>query len=96
MQFAAECILCETEGTMPLVQIRDVPDHIYKLLAEQAGRERRSLAQQAVATLACGLRVEVDAKARRRALLESLRSDPIAQGAKFSSPAKLIREDRAR
>jgi len=59
---------------MPLIQVRDVPEHIYRLLAEQAERERRSLAQQVVAVLARGLQVEVDAKARRRALIETLRS----------------------
>jgi hypothetical protein len=81
---------------MPLLQVREVPEPIYRLLAEQAGRERRSLAQQAVAVLARGLQVDVDAKARRRALLATLRSNPIARGAKLRSPARLIREDRAR
>ena len=81
---------------MPLLQIREAPEHIYRLLAEQAMRERRSLSQQALAALARGLGVEMDARARRCALLESLRSNPIAPGAKFGSPAKLIREDRAR
>lgn len=81
---------------MPTVQVRDVPDHIYRLLAEQAKRERRSLAQQVVAVLARGLQVEVDAKARRRALLEAIRSGPSARTRKLSDPAKLIREDRRR
>ena len=81
---------------MPLIQIRDVPDHIYRLLAEQAGRERRSLAQQAVAVLARGLNAEVDVKARRRALLEAIQSGTPAQFGKLSDPARLIREDRRR
>lgn len=81
---------------MPLLQVRDVPEHIYRLLAEQAERERRSLAQQAVAVLARGLEVEVDAKARRRALIEAIRSNPTAGTGKLSDPAKLIREDRRR
>ena len=83
-------------GVMPLIQVRDVPEHIYRLLAEQAVRERRSLAQQAVAVLARGLQVEVDAKARRRALLGAIRSNPTSQARKLSDPAKLIREDRRR
>jgi hypothetical protein len=81
---------------MPLLQVREVPERIYRLLAEQAGRERRSLAQQAIAVLERGLQVEADGKVRRRALLETLRASPLAQGAKLRSPAKLIREDRAR
>ncbi len=81
---------------MPLLQVRDVPEHIYRLLAEQAERERRSLAQQAVAVLARGLAVDVDAKARRRALIEAIRSNSTAKAGKLSDPAKLIREDRRR
>ena len=81
---------------MPLIQVRDVPDHIYRLLAEQAERERRSLAQQVVAVLARGLDVELDAKARRRALIDSLQSASPIQAGKLSDPARLIREDRRR
>jgi len=78
---------------MPAIQVRDVPDHIYRLLAEQAERERRSLAQQVVAVLAKGLDVDLGAKSRRRAVLDSL---PGAPAGKFSDPARLIREDRRR
>jgi hypothetical protein len=58
--------------------------------------KRRSLAQQAVAVLARGLEVDVDAKARRRAVLEGVRSNRVARKGKLSDPAKLIREDRRR
>jgi hypothetical protein len=81
---------------MPLIQVRDVPEHMYRLLAEEAERERRSLAQQVVAVLARGLRVNVDAKARRRAVLTSLLSAPSAKPPKLSDPVRLIREDRRR
>ena len=87
--------MCNNEG-MPLIQVRDVPDHIYRLLAEQAERERRSLAQQVVAVLARGLDVDLDAKARRRALIDSLQSGSRAPAPKLSDPARLIREDRRR
>ncbi|MGD0618898.1 MAG: hypothetical protein ABSB67_14685 [Bryobacteraceae bacterium] len=81
---------------MPLLQVRDLPEHIYRLLAEQAERERRSLAQQAVAVLARGLQVEVDAKSRRRTLVEGILSDPPERRHKLTDPARLIREDRQR
>jgi hypothetical protein len=81
---------------MPLIQIRDVPDHVYRLLAEQAGEERRSLAQQALAVLARGLDVELDAKARRRKVLQLAQTGPRSQTRKLSDPAKSIREDRRR
>jgi hypothetical protein len=81
---------------MPVIQVRDVPDHIYRLLAERAEQERRSLAQQVVAVLARGLQVDLDPRARRRALLESIQSNPPTRGYKASDPARLIREDRRR
>ena len=81
---------------MPLLQVRDIPDHLYRMLAERAERERRSLAQQAVAVLARGLEVELDAKARRQNVLRAIRENAQARVAKLKDPAKLIREDRRR
>jgi len=82
---------------MPAIQVRDVPDHIYRLLAKQAERERRSIAQQALAVLARGLEVELDPRERRRAVLRAIKEtiDPVETRA-LSNAAKLIREDRQR
>lgn len=79
---------------MPLIQVRDVPAHIYRLLSEQAEKERRSLAQQVVAVLARGLQVDLDSKARRQKVLAEIRAG--AAPRKLSDPARLIREDRRR
>jgi hypothetical protein len=73
-----------------------VPEHIYRLLVERARRERRSLAQQVVAVLALGLNVEVDARARRRRVLETALSQPAESNARLSDPVRLVREDRRR
>jgi hypothetical protein len=81
---------------MPFLQIRDVPDHLYRLLVEQAEKERRSLAQQAVAVLARGLEVELDAKARRQRVLRVIKESGLPRPATPQNPAKLIREDRRR
>ena len=81
---------------MPLIQVRDVPEHIYRLLAEQAEKERRSLAQQIVAVLARGLDVEMDAKTRRRKAIEAARAGDRIPAAKLTNPAKVVREDRRR
>jgi len=80
---------------MPLIQVRDVPEHIYRLLAEQAERERRSLSQQTIAVLARGLQVEMDPKTRRKKVIQLIRASPRVQ-TKVSDPAKSIREDRRR
>jgi len=81
---------------MPLLQVRDVPEHIYRRLAELAEKERRSLAQQAVAVLAKGLEVEVDPKARRRKVLEEAKRLDLGRGKSLPDFVKLIREDRER
>ncbi len=81
---------------MPTIQVRDLPDHIYRRLAAEAERERRSLAQQVVAVLAAGLDVELDAKSRRRRLLESVTAGNSNQVNRLPDPARLIREDRRR
>jgi hypothetical protein len=81
---------------MPLIQVRDVPEHIYRLLAERAEKERRSLAKEAIAVWAKGLEVEVDAKARRRRIIEAILSDTQTSSQKRRPAARLIREDRRR
>lgn len=81
---------------MPLLQVRDVPEHLYRLLVRQAEKERRSIAQQAIAVLAKGLGAEIDAKARRREVLAKIRLSHPGRGKSLSDPVKLIREDRQR
>ena len=81
---------------MPRLPALELPEHIYWVLAQQAKRERRSMAQQAVVALARGLQVEVDAKARRRAVIADLIANPLPGGDALFDPVKLIREDRRR
>jgi plasmid stability protein len=81
---------------MAMIQVRDVPDHIYRRLAEQAKREHRSLAQQTLAVLSRGLGVEMDAKARRQKVLEAVARMDHSRTKKLRDPARLIREDRNR
>jgi len=75
--------------------MRDVPDHIYRRLEEQAARERRSLAQQAITVLARGLNTALDPKARRQKLVRDLREYASVPG-RLTDPARLIRKDRQR
>jgi hypothetical protein len=82
--------------SMPLIQVRDVPDHIYRALVELAEQERRSLAQQVVAVLAKGLNVDLDPKARRRQVLDAISASNRGPFTGLPDPVKLIREDRNR
>lgn len=81
---------------MPLLQVRDLPEHLYRRLVDEAAKERRSISQQAVATLAKGLDANVDNVQRRKAaLLQAAKIDSRATR-NLPDPARLIREDRER
>jgi len=62
---------------MPSLQVRELPENIYLQLCQEAEKQHRSIAQQAVAILARGLNQELDPKSRRGALLAKINSNPI-------------------
>jgi len=82
---------------MPSLQVRELPDPIYKKLSELAHKEHRSIVQQAVVLLAKGLNVEVSREARRRQILDEIKaqSDELKKYS-LKDPAKIIREERER
>jgi hypothetical protein len=70
-----------------------MPEDVYRALAERAEREGRSLAQQALHELR--KMPELEARARRQALIEALRQRrPDPRLAPAPDPVALIREDR--
>jgi len=81
---------------MAMVQIRDLPEHIYDALVQRARAERRSLSQQAVVTLARGLDLDVDFRERRREVLRRIKQRDNSVYANLPDPVKMIREDRER
>jgi len=82
---------------MPLLQIRDLPQEVYRKLAESAKREHRSLSQQATALLSRALDADIAPRERRRMLLDRLAAEPLVRDLASIPPAEaLIREDRER
>jgi len=82
---------------MPSLQVRDLPETLYKKLLFEAEKDHRSLAQQAIAILTKGLGITDDNKERRQKLLANLREMPIKLlGKSHKNPAQIVREDRAR
>ena len=79
---------------MPSLQVRELPEHIYRTLCHEAEAAHRSIAQQAVAALAKGLQLELEPRARRMALLATIQKE--AHQTTLPDPALLIREDRER
>jgi len=79
---------------MPSLQIRDLPDHIYQLLAMKAKENRRSLAQQAVVEL----EQMAEVRSQRIDVICQIRAELEATGARETrlEPAVVVREDRDR
>lgn len=82
---------------MPSLQVRELPEHIYLTLCQEAEADHRSIAQQAVAMIAKGLNVALAPQIRRKALLRSIHETIIQETAQqLPDPALLIRADRDR
>ncbi|MCI5131291.1 MAG: hypothetical protein D3904_07150 [Candidatus Electrothrix sp. EH2] len=83
---------------MPSLQVRELPVNIYHRLQKRAKEEHRSLAQEAVVTLARGLETTVSHKNRRKKLLRTIAEQTCFAGEKMASadPVQLVREDRER
>ncbi len=84
---------------MPLLQVRDFPEPLYRALEERAREERRSISQQTIVLLDHALGPIPDNKKRRKALLKNIDDIHTAYALDYehlSNPALLIREDRER
>ncbi len=80
---------------MASLHVRELPVQIYEKLKKEAGTRHRSLAQQAVITLAKGLNTPYSPQERRIFLLENLENDlNYNDKYKLSDPVNMIREDR--
>ena len=79
------------------LQVRELPEQIYKKLQSEAKKEHRSLTQQAIVTLARGLNIIENPQKRRLELLQTILDNPIiTNDTDYSDPIKLVREDRER
>jgi predicted nuclease of restriction endonuclease-like RecB superfamily len=81
---------------MPLLQVRECPEDIYKKITIVAKSENRSIAQQVIVLLEKGLGQEQSNVERRRKLLERIESREIDSKAKEIDIVAMIREDRER
>ncbi len=82
---------------MPSLQVRELPEPIYRKLQKQAKKEHRSFSQQAVITIAKGLEMDENPKERRAKVIERIFNRPIEiNKSDLIAPVDLIREDRNR
>ncbi|MGQ9779404.1 MAG: FitA-like ribbon-helix-helix domain-containing protein [Bacillota bacterium] len=82
---------------MPHLQIRNLPEHLYRRIVALAEAERRSIAQEAIVLLERGLQLSPQlAKPRHQLLAHLLQETRTGKTADLPDPVKLIREDRER
>jgi hypothetical protein len=83
-------------NNMPLLQVRDFPEDIYRKIGVVAEKENRTIAQQTIVLIKKSLGFEESNQSRRRRLIEKCNARIIPDAVKAIDVAKLIREDRAR
>ncbi len=81
---------------MPLLQVRDCPEDIYKKIVLAARRKNRTIAQQTVVLLGKSLGQEESNIERRKRLLEKIQTRNISETTKEIDAVALLREDRDR
>ncbi|MFP3043856.1 hypothetical protein LQZ19_18745 [Treponema primitia] len=81
---------------MPLLQVRDFPEDIYKKISIVAEKEHRTIAQQTIVLIKNSLGLEESNKERRKQLIRKCNARIIPNEVKSLDAAKLIREDRER
>ncbi len=82
---------------MAILQVRDVPEELYKNLSDQAREENRSISQETIFLLKNALKTKSERLNHRKKVLDEIeRLDISASDNTLSDPADLIREDRDR
>ena len=81
---------------MPLLQVRECPEDIYRKISHVAKNENRTIAQQVVVLLEKGLGQQESNIERRKRLMEKLQNRQISPDIKVIDSVSLIREDRDR
>jgi len=81
---------------MPLLQVRDCPEDIYKKISIYAKRQNRTIAQQILIILEKGLNQEQSNIERRNQLIEKIEKREISRKVSTIDDVALIREDRNR
>lgn len=81
---------------MPLLQVRECPEDIYRKISLVAKNENRTIAQQVIVLLEKSLGQKESNMERRKKLLEKIEGREISNKVKAIDAVALIREDRDR
>ena len=81
---------------MPTLQVRELPEDVYRGLVQRAEAEQRSISQEAIVLLRKGMGDALQPRIRRQAILDSLPHITVHTSDSMADPETLIREDRDR
>lgn len=81
---------------MPLLQVRDFPEDLYRDIARAARADHRSIAQETVVLVRSALGMKEDRVSRRSEVLQKISEYEMPDTRRFPDPAELVREDRER
>ncbi len=81
---------------MPTLQVRNLPDHIYRKIVERARAKRSSITNETIYLLQRSLEMDESKREQRLALIKAMEKNPVANANDLPDPVGLIREDRDR
>ncbi len=81
---------------MPTLQVRNLPEHIYRRIVERAEANRTSITQETIYLIQKSLDMDETKREQRLALVESMLQNPVKSANNLPDPVNLIREDRDR
>lgn len=81
---------------MPLLQVRECPEDIYRKISVVAKQQNRTIAQQIIVLLEKGLGQDQSNIERRKQLLSKIENRIIPEEVKKIDAVALVREDRER
>ncbi|MBN2534686.1 MAG: hypothetical protein JXB88_17510 [Spirochaetales bacterium] len=81
---------------MPILQVKNCPESIYKKIRMVAKAENRSISQQTLVLIEESLHLRKSNKKRRKILINKIARRILPEKVKEIDPVLLIREDRDR
>ena len=81
---------------MPTLQVRNLPDHIYRKIVERAKAKRSSITSETIYLLQRSLEMDENKREQRLALIKAIEGKQVANVKTLPDPVDLIRSDRDR
>lgn len=81
---------------MPTLQVRNLPDHIYRKIVERAKAKRSSITSETIYLLQRSLEMDEHKREQRLALIKAMEGKQLVNAKFLPDPVDLIRSDRDR